>query len=128
MEVTASSMEYDGKAKTLAFMGAARAVQGERRMSCMDIRLFRSEDGEFERMECDGPLRIEDLVEQNVVTGTEAVYYPKIKKVRVWGSPVILRNGQGMEMRGQTLVYDFTTSAANLQSAEDLAAASDQIE
>lgn len=128
MEVTAGAMEYDGGARTLTFSGAARAVQGQRRMNCTDIRLYRSDEGEFERMECDGPLRIEDLVEQNVVTGTEAIYYPKIRKVRVWGSPVILRNGQGMELRGQTLVYDFNTSAANLQSAEDLAAASDEIE
>lgn len=128
MEVTSSAMQYDGNERTLTFTGAARAVQGQRRMQCVDITLFRSEEGEFERMHCSGPLRIEDLVEDNVVSGSRAIYYPVVRKVRVWGSPVILRNGEGMELRGQTLVYDFETSTANLQSAEDLEAATGESE
>ena len=117
LEVTADEMIFDHAENLLVYTGNARAVQLQKSLRCEEIQLYLGEDGGFDRMICSGSVLMQDFESGDSVTGDLATYRPAEEKVEVEGSPVVLKDSEGGQMRGKTLIYDFTTATAQFKSA-----------
>jgi lipopolysaccharide export system protein LptA len=119
LEVTAAKFVYDRTARRVTYSGGARAVQGKRTLRCTEIKLLLGESSGFEELRCEGSTRIEDAESGNTVTGERAIYLPDVERVRVFGNPVIMRDGKGGVLQGKVLIYDFKAATARLQSSAE---------
>jgi lipopolysaccharide export system protein LptA len=117
LEVTANEMVFDREENILLYRGAARAVQLQKSLRCDEIQLFLGEDGGFDMMICEGSVFLEDGESGNTVVGERATYRPGDDRAEVEGTPVVLRDSDGMQLQGKTLIYDFTTATAWMESA-----------
>lgn len=117
LEVTADEMVFDRAENLLLYTGNVRAVQLKRSLRCEEIQLYLGEDGGFDRMICEGSVHLQDGESGNSVQGEKATYRPGDRTVEVEGSPVILRDPDGTQIQGKTLVYDFETATAQIKSA-----------
>jgi lipopolysaccharide transport protein LptA len=116
LEVTANEMLFDRQQNLIVYSGAARAVQLQKSLRCNEIRLFLAEEGGFEKMICEGSVQMQDAESGNSVIGERATYRPGEEKVEVDGSPVVLRDSDGTQIQGKTLIYDFATATAQVRS------------
>lgn len=116
LEVTADEMLFDRENDLLLYTGNARAVQLQKSLRCEEIQLYLAEDGGFDRMICEGSVFMQDSESGNSVSGDRATYRPGEEKVEVDGNPVVLREKDGGQFQGKTLIYDFATATAQLKS------------
>ena len=117
LEVTADEMVFDRDENILLYRGTARAVQLQKSLRCDEIQLFLAEDGGFDMMTCEGSVVLEDGESGNTVLGDKANYRPGDDRAEVEGSPVVVRDRDGLQLQGKTLIYDFTTATAWMKSA-----------
>jgi lipopolysaccharide transport protein LptA len=117
LEVTADEMLFDRPENLLLYTGNARAVQLQKSLRCQEIQLYLGEEGGFDKMICEGSVYMQDGESGNSVSGERATYRPGEETVEVDGSPVVLRDSEGMRIEGKTLIYDFETATAQIKSA-----------
>jgi len=117
LEVTADEMVFDRGENLLVYTGNARAIQLQRSLKCEEIQLFLGEDEGFEEMICEGSVYLQDGESGNSVIGNKATYRPGARTVEVEGAPVVLRDKDGTQIQGKTLIYDFDTATAQIKSA-----------
>ena len=117
LEVTADKMVFNRPENLLTYTGNVRAVQLKRSLRCGEIQLYLGEEGGFDRMICKGDVFLQDGESGNSVRGDKATYRPGARTVEVEGTPVVLRDPDGTQIQGKTLVYDFETATAQIKSA-----------
>lgn len=116
IEVTASSLVYRRSEQLLSYVGAVRAVEIDRKLSCDTLDALLGERNRFTRLDCRGGAVIENAATGQVVRGEVAIYEPDVGKVRVTGTPVVMTNADGGRLRGPRLLYDLESGTAQIES------------
>ena len=85
-----------------------------------------AQGGGFDELTCEGSARLEDPETGKTVTGERVVYDPQGQRARIFGSPVVMRDADGTEIRGRLLIYDFESGTAEIQSENKAAEPSEE--
>ena len=116
VEVNAGEFSYRRTERLLRYTGSPVARQAGRVLRCEDLELSLDEESEVEQMVCQRNVVIEDPAEKRSIRGDLAVYTPGASLLEVSGTPAVMRDPEGSEVRGSVIVYDLESGVANVRS------------
>ncbi|HVS14480.1 MAG TPA: LptA/OstA family protein [Thermoanaerobaculia bacterium] len=81
VDISADHFDYSGTARQLVYEGSVVVRQAGRALRCEHLTVDLDETQDAERMDCDRSAVVEDPQLARKVTGTRALYYPKLGEV-----------------------------------------------
>ena len=106
LEVSAEEFSYLGDESRLVYRGEVEILDGPRTMRCEKTDISLDQEERVRRLECLGSAYLEDRSAGRVIEGERALHDPVEGKIRVWGSPVKLRDRRGSQLQGELVIYD----------------------
>ena len=126
LEVSADEFSYLGDEARLRYRGKVEVLDGPRTLRCGRTEIFLDEDDRMRRLECLESAYLSDRSQGRVIEGDRAVHDPVEGKIRVWGSPVKLKDERGSQLQGELVIYDLETENVELGRASEQEAAAEK--
>lgn len=118
LEVNARELTYERGSGLLLYQKEVVATQAGRELACDRLEVELDERSRAERLVGTGNVTLDDPDSANEITAERAVYQPAARQVEFTGSPVVVRDGQGGEVKAPRLVYDLAEGRVRAAAAE----------
>ena len=118
IQISSNTLEYEGGARLVRYLGNARVFRGGRTLTCRDVEVELEEGGGARRMTCEGTAVLHDPMAGHQVTGDRALYEVGSRDVTITGEPAIMRGKSGERVEGHRLVYNLDRGRARIEIVE----------
>ncbi|HVS01297.1 MAG TPA: LptA/OstA family protein, partial [Thermoanaerobaculia bacterium] len=118
LRLTADTLIYDQKGDLLTYSGGVVVVDAERRLSCDELRVQLTGDGEAERMTCTGSVALSAPEEGRTVKAERAEYDLASERLVFHGEPVEVQDGKGGRLHGRRVTYHMDSGKVSVSGQD----------
>jgi lipopolysaccharide export system protein LptA len=119
VELHARSMEYQRLAGTTSYEGDVTLADPRSLTQCQHLLVTLGPDGAVELATLEGGVKIRELQTQRVITGQRARFNVASDVLDIWGTPVLLQEPNGDQVKGNHLRWRRATSTITVVGNED---------